>query len=326
MSKRLYAGISAVSTALLMSLVACGDDSSSGTDNKTVTPDFEVQTFEELGTCTTTAEGNVGFVKDDNTSYTCQSGEWVKADGKDSGKSGDSDDPSGDKGGKNQSGDGIGSSNSSSGDDGAKVYCDISDGLWITETEGEDYRQFYEWTEDGDSIQIYRMRVASDYKSADLCKQYSNGGICEGGKHWQKFATNTVVIDDKTLKGIKDACTDKKDLKIKTSASEPESSSSEAPENKCDFEKTDDTWVVEGTLSIMHRKTTYTWSGTTITVVEEERTNYPSEELCQENVDPDVSNIEKCEGSVFVSITEETEEDADRDEWYEEAKSDYFCM
>ena len=118
MSKHLYAGISAVSTALLMTLAACGDDSSSGTDSKTVTPDFEVQTFDDLGTCTTTAEGNVGLVKDDNTTYTCQSGEWVKDGGKDSGKSGDSDNPSGDNGGKTPSGD---NDEGSSGDNGGKT-------------------------------------------------------------------------------------------------------------------------------------------------------------------------------------------------------------
>ena len=117
MNKRLYAGISAVSTALLMALAACGDDSSSGTDGKTVTPDFEVQTFDDLGTCTTTAEGNVGLVKDDNTTYTCQSGEWVKDGGKDSGKSDDKK-SEGDKGGKTPSGNDIGSSNSSGGNGG----------------------------------------------------------------------------------------------------------------------------------------------------------------------------------------------------------------
>ena len=117
MNKRLYAGISAVSTALLMALAACGDDSSSGTDSKTVTPDFEVQTFDDLGTCTTTAEGNVGLVKDDNTTYTCQSGEWVKDGRKDSGKSDDKK-SEGDKGGKTPSGNDIGSSNSSGGNGG----------------------------------------------------------------------------------------------------------------------------------------------------------------------------------------------------------------
>ena len=99
MKKSLYAGISVVSTALLMSLVACGDDSSSGPDS------IEVKTFEDLGLCTKTAEGNIGYVKDDNAYYTCEAGEWVKDGGKDSGKSGDSDDPSGDKGGKTPSGD-----------------------------------------------------------------------------------------------------------------------------------------------------------------------------------------------------------------------------
>lgn len=117
MKKSLYTGISVVSTALLMSLVACGDDSSSGTDSKTVTPDFEVQTFDDLGTCTTTAEGTVGFVKNDNTTYTCKSGEWVKDGGKDSGKSDDKK-SEGDKGGKTPSGNDIGSSNSSGGNGG----------------------------------------------------------------------------------------------------------------------------------------------------------------------------------------------------------------
>ena len=99
MKKSLYAGISVVSTALLMSLVACGDDSSSGTDSKTATPDFEVQTFDELGLCAKTAEGTVGFVKDDQASYTCKSGEWVKNDENSSSKDNDSKD-SGDNGGK----------------------------------------------------------------------------------------------------------------------------------------------------------------------------------------------------------------------------------
>ena len=104
MKKSLYAGISVVSTALLMSLVACGDDSSSGSDSKTATPDFEVQTFDELGLCAKTAEGTVGFVKDDQTAYTCKSGEWVKNDENSSSKDNDSKD-SGDNGGKTQTGD-----------------------------------------------------------------------------------------------------------------------------------------------------------------------------------------------------------------------------
>ena len=326
MNKRLYAGISAVSTALLMSLAACGDDSSSGTDSKAAAPDFEVQTFEELGICAKTAEGSRGYVKDDNATYTCASGEWVKDDGKNSGKSGDSDNPSGDKDGKTPSGDSDGGSSGDNdgGNDGAKVYCDISEGLWITETEGDDYRQFYEWTEDGNSINIYRMRVAADYKSADLCKQYASGGICEGGKHWQKFATNTVEIDEKTLKDIKDACTDEKDLKIKANASEPESSGSETPENKCDFEKTDDTWVVEGNIAgMMDEKITYTWSGSTLTIVTETRTNLFTEDICQESAAEEENAT--CEGSILVTSEEETEDDADRDEWFEDAKSSSFC-
>lgn len=110
MKKSLYAGISVVSTALLMSLVACGDDSSSGTE-----PDFEVQTFDDLGICAKTAEGTVGFVKDDNATYTCQSGEWVKDDGKDSGKSDDKK-SEGDKGGKTPSGDNDGDSSGDNSD------------------------------------------------------------------------------------------------------------------------------------------------------------------------------------------------------------------
>ena len=88
-----------------MSLAACGDDSSSGTDSKAVTPDFEVQTFDELGLCAKTAEGTVGFVKDDQASYTCKSGEWVKNDENSSSKDNDSKDSDGD-GGKTQSDDG----------------------------------------------------------------------------------------------------------------------------------------------------------------------------------------------------------------------------
>ena len=114
MKKSLYAGISVVSTALLMSLVACGDDSSSGSDSKTATPDFEVQTFDELGLCAKTAEGTVGFVKDDQASYTCKSGEWVKNDENSSSKDEGSKDSDGDggktsadddNGGKTQTGD-----------------------------------------------------------------------------------------------------------------------------------------------------------------------------------------------------------------------------
>lgn len=104
MKKQLYVGISLVSTALLMSLAACGDDSSSGTDSKAATPDFEVQTFDELGLCAKTAEGTVGFVKDDQASYTCKSGEWVKNDENSSSKDDDSKD-SDDDGGKTQSDD-----------------------------------------------------------------------------------------------------------------------------------------------------------------------------------------------------------------------------
>lgn len=104
MKKQLYVGISLVSASLLMSLAACGDDSSSGTDSKAITPDFEVQTFDELGLCAKTAEGTVGFVKDDQASYTCKSGEWVKADEKDSSKDEGSKDSDGD-GGKTSSGD-----------------------------------------------------------------------------------------------------------------------------------------------------------------------------------------------------------------------------
>ena len=320
MKKQLYVGISLVSASLLMSLAACGDDSSSGTDSKAVTPDFEVQTFDELGLCAKTAEGTVGFVKDDQASYTCKSGEWVKNDENSSSKDNDSKDSDNDGGKTSSSDDGDSSGNES----GAKVYCDISDGLWIVEKEGDDYRQFYEWTEDGDSINIYRMRVASDYKSADLCKQYASGGICEGGKHWQKFATNTVVIDDKTLKDIKAECTDEKDLEIKANASEPESSSSEAKENKCDFEKTDNTWVVEGNIAgMMDEKITYTWSGSTLTIVTETRTNMFMESACQESAAEEENA--KCEGSILVTSEEETEDDADRDEWFETAKSSSFC-
>lgn len=104
MKKQLNVGISLVSASLLMSLAACGDDSSSGTDSKAVTPDFEVQTFDELGLCAKTAEGTVGFVKDDKTSYTCKSGEWVKNDENSSSKDNDSKD-SDDDGGKTQSDD-----------------------------------------------------------------------------------------------------------------------------------------------------------------------------------------------------------------------------
>ena len=117
MNKRLYAGISAVSTALLMTFAACGDDSSSGTDSKTTTPDFEVQTFDLLGICAKTAEGTVGYVKDDDATYTCQSGEWVKTDEKDSGK----DDGSKDSGddGKTSSGDDDGKASSGDNDEGS---------------------------------------------------------------------------------------------------------------------------------------------------------------------------------------------------------------
>lgn len=118
MKKSLYAGISVVSTALLMSLVACGDDSSSGTDSKAASPDFEVQTFDDLGFCAKTAEGTVGYVKDDQTSYTCKSGEWVSADKKDSDDNGGKDDD-GKDGGSKESGDNGGKT--PSGDEGSKT-------------------------------------------------------------------------------------------------------------------------------------------------------------------------------------------------------------
>lgn len=124
MKKQLYVGISLVSTALLMSLAACGDDSSSGSDSKTATPDFEIQTFEELGLCAKTAEGTVGFVKDDQASYTCKSGEWVKNDENSSSKDNDSKD-SDDDGGKTQSDDG---GKTSSGDDSGKTSADDDNG------------------------------------------------------------------------------------------------------------------------------------------------------------------------------------------------------
>lgn len=117
MKNSLYAGISVVSTALLMSLVACGDDSSSGTDSKTATPDFEVQTFDELGLCAKTAEGTVGFVKDDQTAYTCKSGEWVKNDEKSSSKDEGSKDSDGD-GGKTSADDDNGGKTQTGDDDG----------------------------------------------------------------------------------------------------------------------------------------------------------------------------------------------------------------
>ncbi len=116
MKKSLHVGISAISTALLMSLVACGDDSSSGSDSKTATPDFEVQTFDELGLCAKTAEGTVGFVKDDQTSYTCKSGEWVKNDEKSSSK---------DEGSKDSDGDG---GKTSADDDNGKTPADNDNG------------------------------------------------------------------------------------------------------------------------------------------------------------------------------------------------------
>ncbi|MBR3852438.1 MAG: hypothetical protein IKJ76_10485 [Fibrobacter sp.] len=125
MKKQLYVGISLVSASLLMSLVACGDDSSSGTDSKAVTPDFEVQTFDELGICAKTAEGTVGFVKDDQASYTCKSGEWVKNDENSSSKDNDSKD-SDDDGGKTQSDDDSGKT--SSDDDSGKTSADDDNG------------------------------------------------------------------------------------------------------------------------------------------------------------------------------------------------------
>lgn len=127
MKKSLYAGISVVSTALLMSLVACGDDNSSGTDSKTVTPDFEVQTFDDLGICAKTTEGNVGFVKDDNATYTCKSGEWVKNDEKSSSKDEGSKDSDGD-GGKTSADDDNGGNTQSDDDNGGKTQTGDDDG------------------------------------------------------------------------------------------------------------------------------------------------------------------------------------------------------
>ena len=145
MSKRLYAGISAVSTALLMSLVACGDDSSSGTDSKTATPDFEVQTFDELGLCAKTAEGTVGFVKDDQASYTCKSGEWVKDDGKDSGKSDDKK-SEGDNGDKTPSGDNGDGTPYSFGPAGASLGSEMFESLAGTEWADKEGDIHNKWT------------------------------------------------------------------------------------------------------------------------------------------------------------------------------------
>lgn len=127
MKKSLYAGISVVSTALLMSLVACGDDSSSGSDSKTATPDFEVQTFDELGLCAKTAEGTVGFVKDDQTAYTCKSGKWVKNDEKSSSKDEGSKDSDGD-GGKTSADDDNGGKTQTGDDDGGNTSTPFSFG------------------------------------------------------------------------------------------------------------------------------------------------------------------------------------------------------
>lgn len=47
------------------------------------------------------------------------------------------------------------------------------------------------------------------------------------------------------------------------------------------------------------------------------------ESACQESAAEEENA--KCEGSILVTSEEETEDDADRDEWFETAKSSSFC-
>jgi hypothetical protein len=178
MKKQLYVGISLVSASLLMSLAACGDDSSSGTDSKAVTPDFEVQTFDDLGICAKTAEGNVGFVKDDNATYTCKSGEWVKNDEKSSSKDEGSKDSDGD-GGKTSADDDNGGKTQTGDDDGGNTSTPFSFGPAGASLTSEMFESLpgTAWADkDGDLHDKYTFSSLSDGKIPVVATMINDDG------------------------------------------------------------------------------------------------------------------------------------------------------
>jgi hypothetical protein len=178
MKKQLYVGISLVSASLLMSLAACGDDSSSGTDSKAVTPDFEVQTFDDLGICAKTAEGTVGFVKDDQASYTCKSGEWVKNDEKSSSKDEGSKDSDGD-GGKTSSNDDNGGKTQTGDDDGGNTSTPFSFGPAGASLTSEMFESLpgTAWADkDGDLHDKYTFSSLSDGKIPVVATMINDDG------------------------------------------------------------------------------------------------------------------------------------------------------
>jgi hypothetical protein len=178
MKKQLYVGISLVSASLLMSLAACGDDSSSGTDSKAVTPDFEVQTFDDLGICAKTAEGTVGFVKDDNATYTCKSGEWVKNDEKSSSKDEGSKDSDGD-GGKTSSNDDNGGKTQTGDDDGGNTSTPFSFGPAGASLTSEMFESLpgTAWADkDGDLHDKYTFSSLSDGKIPVVATMINDDG------------------------------------------------------------------------------------------------------------------------------------------------------
>ncbi len=178
MKKQLYVGISLVSASLLMSLAACGDDSSSGTDSKAVTPDFEVQTFDELGLCAKTAEGTVGFVKDDQASYTCKSGEWVKNDENSSSKDNDSKGSDND-GGKTSSDDDNGGKTQTGDDDGGNTSTPFSFGPAGASLTSEMFESLpgTAWADkDGDLHDKYTFSSLSDGKIPVVATMINDDG------------------------------------------------------------------------------------------------------------------------------------------------------
>ena len=178
MKKHLYVGISLVSASLLMSLAACGDDSSSGTDSKAVSPDFEVQTFDDLGICAKTAEGTVGFVKDDQASYTCKSGEWVKNDEKSSSKDEGSKDSDGD-GGKTSSNDDNGGKTQTGDDDGGNTSTPFSFGPAGASLTSEMFESLpgTAWADkDGDLHDKYTFSSLSDGKIPVVATMINDDG------------------------------------------------------------------------------------------------------------------------------------------------------
>ena len=103
-----------------------------------------------------------------------------------------------------------------------------------------------------------------------------------------------------------------------SSEEEEESSSSaggSASGSVCNFDKDDDVWVMD---IVGLGRTTLTWSGNSYTAVAEMSLKLADEASCEaslENADPE--DHAYCEGSVFKSRAERIEDDADRDEVYE---------